>query len=329
MAPLLSVCLILARDPQDTALAKAAFAQFNSQVRTFACRFEVKFQEDAAQSYSGEYRRSAEGVRTLCKFPGFSTDTLVRGQERMLLQKDHLMIDDAASSGGAALDVWGLVFLKLYGPKNFLVPVEELFDDPAVQATAKESLDGSGDLEVELKDPHRTQRLRLSRAKNYFPIRYRADSNSPGFMNEGEATQFAELAPGIYFPKEVRCVQEFAPPPSFKKVRVSTITVFTDLALNKPLPPNAFEQTLPPGTRVADAIRGQIEVVDAGGRRQATGKKLHARDSLGMQAPKAPLLMQTQPEEASSWLVWLWAAAAVLASAFLAAFARRRFRSAA
>jgi hypothetical protein len=135
-----------------------------------------------------------------------------------------------------------------------------------------------------------------------------------------EVIRFREPASGIYFPEQVKVVSSS----DNRHVATETFT-FTDIEINRPLPPTFFEMRFPPGTPIRDQLKGTTYVAGEDGR--PVGEA-----TLSPSPPPPPAIPAVEPraetkEEPRSWSwVILPASLSVLALA-VCLYAVQRWRT--
>ncbi len=149
---------------------------------------------------------------------------------------------------------------------------------------------------------------------------------SPGAQNSSESVvpRFHELEPGVYFPARV----EVYVSDQGKKRTLRTVD-YTEVALNKPHPPDIFTLKFPRGTALYDEIHNTSYDTDENGR--PLGKVMTIPDSALI--PLSPTDDSPQPltetkEEPRSWTRFILPiSAGILVFAAIAWLSRRRLRA--
>ena len=123
-----------------------------------------------------------------------------------------------------------------------------------------------------------------------------------------EATEFAEAAPGIFFPMKVVTRHQYN-----GKESARSTAAFSEVAVNVPVPPGVFAIRFPAGTRVTDMIAGNTYTVDGAGHPTAAPVKLGVAPNVAATDPTEAIPPTMEP------LPWSWQWPTALACGILAA----------
>lgn len=134
-----------------------------------------------------------------------------------------------------------------------------------------------------------------------------------------EVESFAEVAPGIFFPRKVKTVGGR----SGKEV-FSSVVAFRDVVVNRPLPVGVFTMRFPRNVAVTDRIAGTAYQADEQGRPTSAVKKL------GVHVPSSPpapseTIPPTTEEPSRPW--WPYALVVGGLGACASAWVVHRYRS--
>jgi hypothetical protein len=313
-------------------------------IRTFSCRAELKFEPTQPLArQTAEYWRSGRDFRVRVKSFGSrddECDTLVR--DGVVKQYESYPWRKGESARHGLIGVrdqpfscnpWAYGLLTFPGQTKYRVPLDELLTDAhRVQSVRRDTRDGRALIHLDLSHDRARLDIWFDPAVNYLAriVRVRAEPPAGGPIDSvATVTEFREVAPGIYFPTRVH--QQSTTGGDAKSDKWAA--TFTDITVNKPLPPDSLTLRFPPGIMVSDLVRNGVFRTDERG--EPTLPALNSRGvryTLGTSPPVPSDYQHLVPQPASvsleeprSLTRWLLPAGLVLvAVGVLLKVARRR-----
>ncbi len=256
-------------------LALAAHRVSRASIHTCSCRVELTAsiakelkEAPGTQSCSCRYWYSQDAIRAKISEGGAEMDYLfsnfvrkgvirrnVNGQPAMTGTRDGF-----TGAHRSRCDAWVRALLLLNIPSSTeFVTLEELVKRATkISKTSREFVNGKEVIGVELAFDRVSAKgrsatwdvyVRLDPGKNY--LVQRVEYSTTWYRRHEEVTQFAEAAPGLFFPERIVGSSD-----SNGKFHGNSVSVISDLRINQKLPADTFAFRYPNGIPVADSIRG-------------------------------------------------------------------------
>lgn len=302
-------------EPEFLATGRAANRAAIESIHSFACRMTVtKTAAQATSSVAAHYWRAGDKVRAKAQKNDRSLDVVVKDQKKYTLttiggQTAQAFLNILASQdeGVGEFDAWSLGMLTLTdrSPPHRLLFVNEYIEKYLrnIKRVAKKNEEGRDYLVVELTLGQTTQELWLDPRANYLMARVMGTTTEKGdrpIKTHGEktVTRFSEIAPAVFFPERITSKYYTNDSLDFTEE-----VVFSDIVVNRPLPPGMFDLRIPAYTEVRDYIQDQQYKVDASGARIGPAREIPklpppvAGEAAGPQS-------ETK-EEPKSWTRWV------------------------
>jgi hypothetical protein len=328
------VCLLLAGRSESAAgedqqglleTARAGHRCSTDLIQTFSCDLSIQY---ALNTLSKEEACQCWRKGTSIRYKGRESDLIVVDGTATSIGRRTLptkAVVPAATickdNGVSAFNPWTCGLLAFTGDDKFAVSFDELLSQPhELHSVKRVSSEGREWVCVDLSHKQSRLEIWLGPHVNYMVGRVRERMfGSTGEVlvdHDKTVTGFREYSSGVFFPERVETRVHDAKQPGLAVDTTGTIVAtFSNVAINQPLPEGTFEVHFPPGMRVADLIRGKVNLTDANG-----VPNLPVDDPVSFQltrgraiqlAPEAPETRVTQAE-ATPWTRWLLPAGSLL-----------------
>lgn len=319
-------------------------------IQTCSCRVEYKgtivppgSKSPKEQLYTGRFWYSLDAVKA---------QVSNGGREREFLWKDsilegvtHAALGEKKGMGAGRqraayryqppCDAWIRGRLVLNVPSTTEnVPFEQLVERATrVTDVRRQSIQGKEAIVVRLFFAEQGERTAWNVEIHFDPsVNYLirktvyVHANGP-YRIEDEVVSFKECSPGLFFPE--RLVGRSGPEGNYN---FNHTTVISEIRINQPLPENVFHLRYPEGVVFDDRIRGVRYRANSEGKPISPEEPLEvgrvAVAPLGEEpASSRPMETQEEPRSMTRWILPI--SCGILAVGLIAAFVRRRHRSAA
>jgi hypothetical protein len=310
-----------------------------SLIRTFSCNVEIAGTSSGKPfHYTGHYSRAGHLLRATTKSEKGLQNVLVRdGITSSFSDEPHP--ERGRVTGGSITtknvpikcDPWSFGLLTFYGADHYRVTFDDLLAQPhTLHAVRKISEGGHPLIYVDLSHKRARHEIWFDPQKNYLVSKLRShllDVPTMKSCDESTVVSYSEPTPGIFFPERVDSR-------SIEGRKADRSVIFTDIVINQPLPPEAFDFHFPPGIVVADQIEGKMRQTDSDGR-----PILPVVDSSGRERPLAtigpiassadspePVRLPTRVEP-RPWTDWLFYVSALAVACLGIVWIGRKTRS--
>lgn len=216
---------------------------------------------------SGEYWRKGDWVRTRDDFPDQKKESLVR-DGRIEAITHELRDGRTLRSAGVIrndehdtfFDLWEWSLLSHGRDAVGRNTVDAIFSQPGARLIARETpVRGHPCVVLETRVRSATVRGYFDPRLNYLARKLEIEVPS-SIRVVREVTRFRGIAPGLSFPDEMSMTTITNDQPGAREI-TKTLTLRT-LSVNQKLADDVFQLTIPPGTLVANYLRGTTYIAD-------------------------------------------------------------------
>lgn len=237
-------------------------------IRTLSCDVHIAYSNSSMDAF-GHYRRDPNHVRSTSRDANRNVDEVVSGDRLVALTSSstaHQRTERSAEITRADIpidcDAYSYGLLTFYGNDRFRVSLDDLFDEPHTLRTADwVEQDGQELFYIDLSHSRARLEIWLDPSVNYLTRKVKMYDAAAKSSGTHSVTRFREVRPGVFFPQTVvsQVERDGKPPPSWA-------ATFSNIVVNKTLPADAFELTLPPGILVYDMIADKVLRTDSAGK---------------------------------------------------------------
>lgn len=247
-----------------------AHAASVAAVRTLSCTFT--FTDSARGRSNGLYRRSgADFILKVTRADGSTTSTSTAGGQTKVLTRQNgrgakppqglVLVDDGSTPNEC--DPYTYNLFHFYGQLKYRCELAEILAQPCTCRYVGPVERAGRPLErVHLSHARADLTIDFDPAVNYLArvvgLRSKLIDEAGKPVPEQEVTEFAEVAPGVYYPTKVRCLDPATGGPGWS-------IEHTDIQVNQPIPTESLALKFPPRIKVLDKQRGGAFMTDAAG----------------------------------------------------------------
>jgi hypothetical protein len=325
-----------ARAEQLSEFARSAHRSSVESIRQLSCKVEWHYHggyRDSAPpndyTRTARYWRSGDKVRVIRdEVDGTTLDMFSDGTVLKTLEVNK----NKRTAGGSIApsnsmvmaegDAYALALLHLPLPDTLRsVPLDQLLSQATNLSTKRRELDGHEHVVLSFNSSGDNSKWKvviyLDATINYLVRRatLEMDSAKGKLRRDYRIVDFQEVAPSIFFPS--RSVYEVS---VNGKIKVTVTTGFTDLVVNRLLPPDVFIFRFINGLVVGDSVRGASYMVDAEGNRISPetpyAQKVAFGPSVNLPALKGGLPTTDEPTSWTAWLPYVCGCVFVVATSF-------------
>lgn len=284
-------------------------------IRTLHCRISIRNSPSSDRGSTAEYWRVGGDFRCRSKSDGVTIEYERHNGVTTQYVSSSGQVGEAQITDrnmAYASEAWSYGLLSFYGNDQHRVELKGLLANKQTTATASRAERG-GRTMVRVKVSHTRADLEiwLDPAVNHLARHVMIKSKLKDGPPESDTTveSFVESAPGVFFPSKVVC--SVAAGKNGQKSGWEAN--FSEIVLNKHLPPQSLRLRLPAGVLVSDDLRNGMFRTDASGNpvlpaTNAQGKRLTVAGAQPAQIPpidpEVPTRMtEAEPQSLTRWIL--------------------------